>query len=145
MFAVELKNTKRDTLGAVFIGKFRRSFDTTAIGRSIHDCILEVKQNGILRRSTDLKEIEAPYLGHEMPVLHKFIKDSSTFVIIRYVGDMRKYFHLNSSSYSVRVLLIPEELNVKLYKKLYKEQYIQDFQNVKLITDTVKTPFVSID
>lgn len=144
LFAVELKNTKDSSSCLLLTGKIRSSIDTTLFSQSIYDCILEIRQNDIVKRSTELSKIGKASLDGAMLNIHILKKDSSEFVNIRYWGDLKKYFKLNNSKCFVRLLLLPQANNIALLRRMYGDQYFEKTKDIKLLLDTIKTPFVKL-
>lgn len=142
---VDLKNGSSQILGIPIDGRVRSNIDTSTLARSQYDCVIEVKQNGVTKRSSDIPPIGATTMWNDVPFMLVVKNGNAVQQKILYIGNLVKDFSLANSTFFVRAMIIPSKNNIKCIKDTYEPDFDNKYRNVIIVTDTIITPFVKID
>lgn len=123
-------------------GQIRKKNELDSLSLSINDCILEVKQDGVIKRSIDLEQVGNVILWESSPVIITINKNKSAEFILRYHGELKKDFSLKDKEYYVRVLLLPSQRNIEILREENLQEFENKYHDATFITDTLKTMFV---
>lgn len=139
-FHITITNDSQNEYGLVYVGNIKSKVVDKIISVE-DDCILEIEQDGEKIISTDFVNKYFIMDNHEPEFIH-FNKGETKTIFIRY-GDFVKYFNITNREFKVRLIIIPNKNNLDIYKRIYDKSFDQKYSSLKMIEDTITTPFIS--
>jgi hypothetical protein len=129
-----LKNLSKETKSIILLGKVKDSISALNC-----DIYFEVIQNSC-HTFSHLIKFENHVVSEMYPTKYKLGNNTPVAISLSYIGNFRSDFNLNKSSFKIRAIVIPSRINIELYTMQNDNAYITE----NMITDTIKTQFLTI-
>jgi|GEM_PF-5302913 len=129
-----LKNLSRETKYIILLGKVKDSISAVN-----SDVFFEIIQNSH-HTFSQLIKFKNIVVSEMYPIKYELGNNNSVAISLSYIGSFRSDFNLNKSEYKIRAIVIPSRTNIELYNIQNKNAYTTK----NIITDTIKTQFLTI-